>query len=681
MTRSVSRGFVLPFVALGAGLIGAATASAAIPGASGNGLPCGGTVLVETGDTLAEIASFCGVTVDAIVTVNESLNGPNDLRAGESLTIPGAVPVSEASAADLEELLAPIALYPDALLAEMLTAATYPLEIVQAHRWLQENGPDADVSGQDWAPSVQAMTRYPEVLAIMSSDLDWSIQLGDAFLGNPEGVFDTIQTLRARAQDAGNLADNDKQRVIVEPVTAAAELDNDRVVEVVEPVVETRTIIRIVPRYETLYVPTYHPRWVYYPRSYYSSFYYDPIITFGLGYAVGSWLTHYPDWRYGYVRLTPFHYRYPRYFYGSRLHYSFNTRYWTPWVHHPVHRRGYRYANVPRVRVNQGQRHLVNVVPRNNSRVAVRGGARGGSRIATADYRQRERNAALNRSATARGRAAGTGGRIRPSAASSGDISRRLASSGQRGTAGRARGANTATRGASVGTVRNAGTPRADGNTRSRSTTDNRARRANRLDENPASRQSYSGSRGTNRLASSGSSRARSATTTSRNQATTNARNRFVARADQNARSDRSRRAANGTVVRQRPTTNASRSGNVARQRSTVSAPRSTSNARRGTVVRERYTNSSRRSTPSATPQRNTNRYRAAPNSRPSAARQSAPSRSAAPRRQAAPSRSAAPRRQAAPRAPAQRSAPAPRSQSRSSSSGRQRGGGQRRRR
>ena len=417
-----------PFGALGliAGLALAGPAHALVPGAA-NGLPCGGTVLIEAGDTLDDAAAYCGVSADAILAVNPAISDPDRLAAGISLVIPGAVPAPATDFAAMEELVAPIALYPDALLAEMLTAATYPLEIVQAHRWAQANGPDADPSGEEWAPSVQALARYPDVLAMMSSDLDWSIRLGDAFLADPDGVFDAIQGMRARAQAAGNLNDNDQQQVIVEAAPEAPVAQTvETYTEIVEPVVETRTIIRIVPRYETVFVPTYHPRWVYFPRRYYADFYYDPVITFGAGYALGSWLTHYVDWRYRYVRLTPFDYRYPRFFYGPRLHYGFNTRVWTPWVHHPIHRRGYRYIDVPRVRVNEGQRHLVNVVPRSR---AGRVGARGRA-IAGRDYRQAERASALTR--TRAGNVRPTAGARNADAGSTRSITARLGNNGRR---------------------------------------------------------------------------------------------------------------------------------------------------------------------------------------------------------------------------------------------------------
>jgi hypothetical protein len=111
----------------------------------------------------------------------------------------------------LDALLAPIALYPDQLLAQVLMAATYPLEVVQAARWVQQNpsvqGEALDRALQDknWDPSVLSLAAFPQVLTMMNDKLEWTQQLGDAFLANQAQVMDTVQNLRARAQEAGNL--------------------------------------------------------------------------------------------------------------------------------------------------------------------------------------------------------------------------------------------------------------------------------------------------------------------------------------------------------------------------------------------------------------------------------------------------------------------------------------------
>lgn len=122
---------------------------------------------------------------------------------------------------ELDQMLAPIALYPDALLAQVLMAATYPFEVVQATRFMQRNpGLSGDtlaraIEPMRWDPSVAALTQFPSVLAMMNEELDWTERLGEAFLAQREQVMDTIQMLRDRAWAAGTLRPNDRQNVIV----------------------------------------------------------------------------------------------------------------------------------------------------------------------------------------------------------------------------------------------------------------------------------------------------------------------------------------------------------------------------------------------------------------------------------------------------------------------------------
>jgi hypothetical protein len=112
---------------------------------------------------------------------------------------------------ELRKLLAPIALYPDALLAQMLPASAYPIEIVQAERWLQKNAAlveKYDFSGIDkekWDPAVKAMARFPDVIRKMSEDLPWTTDLGDAIVNQPQVVAAVIQELRAEAEKTGAL--------------------------------------------------------------------------------------------------------------------------------------------------------------------------------------------------------------------------------------------------------------------------------------------------------------------------------------------------------------------------------------------------------------------------------------------------------------------------------------------
>src|SRR5262249_18869574 len=119
----------------------------------------------------------------------------------------------------IEQLVAPIALYSDSLIAQILMASTYPLEVVEAARWSKAN---PNVTGkaledamqkQSWDPSVKALTAVPQVLQMMSDKLDSTRQLGDAFLAQQSDVLDAIQRLRARAENAGNLKTDEHQKV------------------------------------------------------------------------------------------------------------------------------------------------------------------------------------------------------------------------------------------------------------------------------------------------------------------------------------------------------------------------------------------------------------------------------------------------------------------------------------
>jgi hypothetical protein len=188
---------------------------------------------------------------------------------------------------ELDQVVAPIALYPDELLSQIFMASTYPLEIVQADRWVKKN-PDlkgdplaVELEKQPWDPSVKSLVNFPQVLDMMSDQLDWTVKLGDAFLAQQKQVMDTVQTLRAKAQKEGNLKSNEQQTVVVEPATATAPQ-----VIVVQP-----------SNPQVIYVPTYNPTVVYgvwaypaYPPPYYPPPYYNPgaaIVGFGVGVAVG----------------------------------------------------------------------------------------------------------------------------------------------------------------------------------------------------------------------------------------------------------------------------------------------------------------------------------------------------------------------------------------------------------
>ena len=120
----------------------------------------------------------------------------------------------------IEQMVAPIALYPDALVSQVLMAATYPLEVVDAARWAKENPKvtgqalEDAMQKQPWDPSVKALTAVPQTLAMMNDQLKWTQDLGDAFLAQQSDVLDAVQRLRARADAAGNLKTTPQQKVV-----------------------------------------------------------------------------------------------------------------------------------------------------------------------------------------------------------------------------------------------------------------------------------------------------------------------------------------------------------------------------------------------------------------------------------------------------------------------------------
>jgi hypothetical protein len=183
---------------------------------------------------------------------------------------------------EIEQLLAPIALYPDELLSQILMASTYPLEVIQADRWVKQhidlkgNALTTALEKEGWDPSVKSLVNFPQVLAIMNEKLDWMQKLGDAFLAQQKEVMDTIQKLRAKAQAEGNLKTTKEQKIIVE-----------------------QQVIKIEPASpQVIYVPTYNPTVVYgaWPYPAYPPYYYYPpgyvaataAFSFAAGVAVGA---------------------------------------------------------------------------------------------------------------------------------------------------------------------------------------------------------------------------------------------------------------------------------------------------------------------------------------------------------------------------------------------------------
>jgi uncharacterized protein DUF3300 len=194
----------------------------------------------------------------------------------------------------LDSLVAPIALYPDPLLSQVLVASTYPLEIIQLQQWIQKNsslkGDDLTnaVQKQDWDPSIQAMSVFPDLVKRLSDDIKWTTDMGNAFLAQQGDVMDAVQRMRKKAMDAGNLKSSEQQKVETKTV-------------------ETQTVVVIQPAStQVVYVPVYSPVVVYGPPIYpYPPIYYPPpsyyaagvFIAFGVGIAYGSYYRG--GWGYG----------------------------------------------------------------------------------------------------------------------------------------------------------------------------------------------------------------------------------------------------------------------------------------------------------------------------------------------------------------------------------------------
>jgi Protein of unknown function (DUF3300) len=196
-------------------------------------------------------------------------------------------------AARLEQLVAPIALYPDALLSQVLMASTYPLEVVEADRWLAKNpglkdaALDTALKDQDWDPSIKALMLVPDVLKRMSENIDWTKDLGDAFLAQKTEVMDTVQRMRGKAYEAGNLKST-KEQVVTQ--------QQDKIIVIEQAAPE----VVYVPTYNTAVV--YGPSW-YYPSYYYPSMYYYPpgaaLFTFSVGVAFGAAIWGGCNWGWG----------------------------------------------------------------------------------------------------------------------------------------------------------------------------------------------------------------------------------------------------------------------------------------------------------------------------------------------------------------------------------------------
>jgi Protein of unknown function (DUF3300)/Chaperone of endosialidase len=241
----------------------------------------------------------------------------------------------------LDQLVAPVALYPDALLSQVLMASTYPLEVVQADRWAKANKSlkgdklDEALTKQDWDASVKALVATPTVLAMMNDDLDWTEKLGDAVLAQQADVMDAIQRLRSKAQANGKLATTQQQTV-----TVTQEAD--------------KPVIVIAPASpQTVYVPYYEPAVVYgtWPYPAYPPYYFPPApgyvvggalargMAWGAGFAIGNAIWDGFDWGHGNIHVDI------NKNVNINKHVDRNNVNVGNWQHNSYHRRGVSYNN------------------------------------------------------------------------------------------------------------------------------------------------------------------------------------------------------------------------------------------------------------------------------------------------------------------------------------------------
>jgi hypothetical protein len=240
----------------------------------------------------------------AVLVVIGTLPAPISVLAAPSPAAPTAI--DKFSVEQLDALLAPIALYPDPLLAQVLMASVYPVQIVQAQRWLDDpahkslsgDALEKALQAENWDPSVKSLVPFPQILSMMSSELEWTQELGYAMSSQEKDVMDSVQRLRLQAQSIGSLQSTPQQTIT-----------NDGPTVVIQPAEQ-----------KTVYVPVYNPSAVYgaWPYPDHPPVYYPPpagyvpgtALAAGLAFATGVaivgglWNVGYPNWRYGNVHVN-----------------------------------------------------------------------------------------------------------------------------------------------------------------------------------------------------------------------------------------------------------------------------------------------------------------------------------------------------------------------------------------
>jgi hypothetical protein len=284
------------------------------------------------------VAVLCGLIIipnGAALFAQDPTSPPQD---------PPATQQQFFSPEQLDSMVAPIALYPDSLLSQVLVASTYPLELVEADRWLQQNGNlqgEALIQAaqqQNWDPSIQALVPFPDVIKRLDSDIRWTTDLGNAFLAQQADVMDAVQRMRARARDAGKLVDTQQQRVVVEDQGGQSAIE----IQPVDP--------------QVIYVPVYNPAYFWGPPPPYypwpGLFYPGIGVGWGWGFGIhvgfffggccgwGGW-----GWGPGWFNHTVIvnNYFFHRYNYREFDSRSFQGN--SVWAHDGAHRWGVPYPN------------------------------------------------------------------------------------------------------------------------------------------------------------------------------------------------------------------------------------------------------------------------------------------------------------------------------------------------
>ncbi len=286
-------------------------------------------MLMAPGDTL-----FCavGTTQNAAAVEQQSAKIPNE---------------------QLDSLVAPIALYPDPLLAQTLVASTYPLEVIQLHQWLGQNKGLKDkalteaVEKQGWDASIQAMAAFPDLVKQLAENIRWTADLGNAFLAQQSDVMDAVQRMRAKAKDHGNLKTTEQQKIETK-------------------VIENKSVVVIEPASpEIVYVPSYNPTVVYGAPAYpYPAISYPPpgyyaagmALSFGVGVAMGAAWGGGWGWNSGWGGNNNVYVNHNNNFINNSNRQNYNrqnvnhpsqqpSRGGNTWQHDPQHRGGAPYGN------------------------------------------------------------------------------------------------------------------------------------------------------------------------------------------------------------------------------------------------------------------------------------------------------------------------------------------------